>query len=209
MLVAVPPAHINILLATATQCCSFRRTAALLQHLQRRLQHKGGTAHRLQAQACLSTGPLLTIVFLTVLVQGGGCFSRVIACMCSPTLIPRTEAYFHKLRVQMCLASLVACASALRQGGPLGSRIFFCEGPPLRSIPRDHQPPTKPPPITNYQPPTAANHHQPPPTASRQPPTANRHQPTTANRHQRMSYTRCFCKTAIQEFFPLLRTPLR
>ena len=41
-------------------------------------------------------------------------------------------------------------------GGPLG--FFFCSGPPLRTAPRDDQPPT-------------ATNRQPPPTAHRQPPT--------------------------------------
>ena len=76
------------------------------------------------------------------------------------------------------------------QGDPEETRIFFCQGPPLGTAPRDHQPPTinrhQPPtanrhraPISNHQPPpTTTNRHQPPPTASRQPPTANRPLPT-------------------------------
>ena len=69
---------------------------------------------------------------------------------------------------------------------------------------------------TNHQSPTT-NRRQPPPTVTnRQSPTANRHPPPTAN-HQSpptmvedMSYTRSFCKTAVQEHvFFLLRTPLR
>ena len=57
------------------------------------------------------------------------------------------------------------------QGLSLGSQIFFaCQGSPLRTTPRDHQPPT----ANRHQPPTA-NRRQPPPTANRQPPpTANR-----------------------------------
>ena len=108
----------------------------------------------------------------------------------------------------------------LRQGGPLGTRFFS-----LRTAPKDRQPPTanrlrRPtanrqplPTDTNRQPPTA-NRHQPPIT-NQQPPTTNRHQSPTANRQppstmvEHMSYTRSFCKTAVQEhFFFLLRTPL-
>ena len=87
--------------------------------------------------------------------------------------------------------------------GVLKEPIFFCEGPPLRTAPRDHQPPTancQPPPTANHQPPTANRHQpptancQPPPTAYRQPPIATNRQlpiatnhqppPTATNRHQ-------------------------
>ena len=52
----------------------------------------------------------------------------------------------------------VTCLQSERcvQGAP------FCEGPPLGTALRDHQPPT----TNRYQPPTAAN-RQPPPTANR------------------------------------------
>ena len=53
-------------------------------------------------------------------------------------------------------------------GLSLRTQILFFLGLPLRTAPRDHQPPT-----TNRQPPTA-NRQPPPPTANRQPPTANR-----------------------------------
>ena len=48
----------------------------------------------------------------------------------------------------------------------LKNSFFFCKGPPLRTAPRDHQPPTanRQPPTANRQPPTA--HRQPPPTAN-------------------------------------------
>ena len=59
---------------------------------------------------------------------------------------------------------------------------------PLRTAPRDHQPPTanshQPPTATNRQPPTATNRRQPPAATNRQlPTTANRHQPSITN-HQ-------------------------
>ena len=46
-----------------------------------------------------------------------------------------------------------------KQGDPLGTRFFFCQGPPLRTAPRDHQPTA-----TNRQVPTA--NRQPLPTAT-------------------------------------------
>ena len=71
-----------------------------------------------------------------------------------------------------------------------GPDFFFCQGPPLRTAPRDHQPPTTNP----HQPPTATNRRQSPAATNRQlPTTANRHQPpitnhqappTTTNHHQ-------------------------
>ena len=69
-------------------------------------------------------------------------------------------------------------------GGSLRDEIFFfCEGPPLRTAPRDHQPPTanthQPPTATSRQPPTATN-RQRRPTANCQPlPTATNRQPPT------------------------------
>ena len=71
-----------------------------------------------------------------------------------------------------------------RQGGPLGTKCFFCSGPPQGTTNR--QPLT----VTNRQPPPTAN-RQPPPTASGdQPPTAKplptatNHQSPTTNRRQ-------------------------
>ena len=89
-------------------------------------------------------------------------------------------------------------------GGSLRDWKFFL----LRTALRDHQPPTanchqtptanrcQLPSATNHQPPTAANHHQPPATKRQSPPTMV----------EFMSYTRSFCKTAVQElFFPFLK----
>ena len=56
--------------------------------------------------------------------------------------------------------------------------FFFCQGPPLGTAPRDHQPPT-------------INRHQPP--------TANRHQPPTTNRRFTLDHER-WCGPQI---FPL------
>ena len=67
-----------------------------------------------------------------------------------------------------------------------GRDFFFCSGPPLRTAPRDHQPPT-----ANHQPPPTADRRQPPAATNRQPPTtANRHQPPTTN-HQSPTTNRC------------------
>ena len=72
--------------------------------------------------------------------------------------------------------------------------FFFVFGPPLRTAPRDHQPPTanshQPPTANRHQPPTTDRHQLPPkhqrrPTANRQPlPTATNHQSPTTNRRQ-------------------------
>ena len=114
----------------------------------------------------------------------------------------------------------MVCASD--QGGPLGTRsCFFCEGPPLRTASRDHQPPT----TNRHQPPTAnckrrpiANRHPLPTDTNPQSPTTNRRQPhqlpPTASRQpptmvEHMSYTQSFCRITISEhFFFLSRTPL-
>ena len=73
--------------------------------------------------------------------------------------------------------------------------LFLCSVQPLRTSPRDHEPPTaarRPPPTATYRQSPSANRHQPP-TGSRQPPpttnrrqpptVANRQPPPTANRH--------------------------
>ena len=140
----------------------------------------------------------------------------------------------HRCSVRKASHCLVPVYS--RSGRSLRDEIFlFCSGPPLRTAPRDHQPPTanhqppptanhqppptancQPPPTTNYQPPTAANHHQPPPTTSCQLPTANRRQPPTANRQppptmvEHMECPRAFLGKLVPEhfFFSPLRTAL-
>ena len=114
-----------------------------------------------------------------------------------------------------------ALGAALVHGGPQRTSFFFIkdrpQGPPQGTTNR--QPPTtsrQPPAATNRQPPTTAKRHQPPITNRRQPPptttnrqspTANRQSPPTIVKH--MSYTRSFCKTAVQEhhFFPPLKDP--
>ena len=86
------------------------------------------------------------------------------------------------------------------QGGLAEGNRFFFSPPSANSC--------QPPAATNRQLPTTANHHQPPITNRRQPPpTATNLQSPTANRQspptmvEDMSYTRLFCKTAVQEHF--------
>ena len=122
--------------------------------------------------------------------------------------------------------------AALGAGGSFRNSIFLFvkdrpQRPPQGTTSRQSQTAInrQPPPTTNHQPPPTAsgdqpppttNHRQPPPTATnRQSPTANRHYPPTANRQspptmvEHMSYTRSFCKNAVQEhfFFPLKDPP--
>ena len=95
----------------------------------------------------------------------------------------------------------------LAAGRSLRNQIFFCQGTPLRTTPRDHQPPTAnsdhPPTAANRHPPTAS--HQPPPTASGdQPPTANHYQPLPTSNHQSPTATNRQLPTANHQSPPTM-----
>ena len=135
--------------------------------------------------------------------QGHGKLKGTVRCCAQGGFVWREHCYIIDIYKEACGWELPGRA-VLK-----GTRFFFfCQGPPLRTAPRDHQPPTadshQPPTATNRQPPTAS--HQPPPTASgdqpptadhcQPPPTTNHQPPTAANHHQPPPTASCQLPTA-------------